>query len=264
MLPTGSIQFHFDLSSIWEVKNAITNIEFHFMVQHSGDGLEVSVGFCKITQYICTPVTSVVAPSTVEGYSVVMVSVTSLALSSPDNNVLTFTVETNGEVVDTTVSEKISEPFVIVCSSTIPSRAPSFLIHKHKRSVPGSATVPRGNASETTSQPLLGEEGQSIYQRDAVTCVLKSNPIKFADLGIRNVARPTVMDIKRCSGGCPFERTYSNKGVKHTELMALQASSYVSCRPLTYGATTLLYSNADASFSLVVEADMIALSCGCR
>ena len=100
--------------------------------------------------------------------------------------------------------------------------------------------VQGGNTSETTSQHLLGEGGQSIYQRDAVTCVLKSNPIKFADLGITNVARPTVMDIKRCSGGCSFEKTYSNKGVKHTELMARQVSSNVSCRPLTYGATTVV------------------------
>ena len=52
-----------------------------------------------------------ILPSTVEGYSVVMATVASLALSCPHNNVLTFTAVSNAEVANTTVSEKTSEPF---------------------------------------------------------------------------------------------------------------------------------------------------------
>lgn len=264
VLASGSVQFQFDLTSIWEIKDNITRLDLHFMIRYNGKGLDVTVNFCKITQYICTPLTGVVVtPSAEKGYSVVTVSVMSLALSPPDNNVLTFTVETNGDVVKSTVSENVCEPFVIVCSSVVPSRAPSFVSKKHRRSViSDTATLQGGNTSE--SQPLAGVEDHHTVKRHTVTCVLKSHVVHFAQLGITNVASPTSMDIKNCAGGCAFENTYSNKGVKHSELMALHAESYVSCRPLTYGADTILYFNPDASFSVVVEANIRALSCGCR
>ena len=264
MLASGSVQFQFDLTSIWEVKDNFTRLDLQFMIQYNGKGLDVSVNFCKITQYICTPLTGVVVtPSAEKGYSVVTVSVMSLALSPPDNNVLTFTVKTNGDVVQSTVSENVCEPFVIVCSSVIPSRAPSFVSKKHRRSVVGdTATFQGGNTSR--SQPLVGVEGHLAVKRHTVTCILKNHVVNFAQLGITNVASPTSMDIKNCAGGCAFENTYSNQGVKHSELLALHAESYVSCRPLTYGAATVLYFNPDASFSLVVETNIRAVSCGCR
>lgn len=236
------------------------------MVQYSGEDFTVSVNFCKITLYICSPVSTVtVTPAADKGYYEVTVPVASLALSPPDNNVLTFTIETNGKVVNSTVDEQICEPYVVVCSSVIPSKAPTLESPKHKRSVAmDTATVQGSDTGEFHA--MLGEEVRhaEVVKRHTVTCILTNHVVTFRDLGIRNVAQPTHMDIKRCSGGCAIEDTYSNKGVKHTELMSLHPDFHVSCRPLTYGAETVLYFNPDASFSLVVEKNIRATSCGCR
>ena len=261
VLSSGAIRFHFDLASIWEIKDNVTKIELNFMIHHSGeDSLKVAVKFCKITQYICDPVATVVTPSTVDGYSVVTVLVTSLALSPPDNSILTFTVKTNGNVVESTVSEFICEPLLLVCSTSIPSAAPSFRTRKQKRSV--ASTLQGGN--DSYDHVLTEGEEHHAVKRLTATCLLRSHVVKFAELGISNVASPTSMDIQKCSGGCAVENTYSNNGVKHTELMALDGGTYVSCSPLTYGADVVIYSNPDGSFSIVVEENIKALSCGCR
>lgn len=261
VLSSGTIRLHFDLTSIWEIKDNVTKIELNFMIHYSGDAsLKVAVKFCKITQYICDPVSTVVTPSTVDGYSIVTVLVTSLALSPPDNSILTFTVKTNGNVVDSTVSELICEPLLIVCSTSIPSAAPSFRIHKQKRSI--ASTLEGGN--DSYDHVLTEEKGHHAVKRLTVTCILSSHVVKFSELGISNVASPTSLDIQKCSGGCAAENTYSNNGMKHTELMALDGGTYVSCSPLTYGADVVIYSNPDGSFSIVVEENIIAMSCGCR
>ena len=244
----------------------MTNIDLNFMVQHSGDDFAVSVNFCKITLYICSPVSTVtVTPAADEGYYDVTVPVASLALSPPDNNILTFSIQTNGRIVNSTVAEKICEPYVVVCSSVVPSKAPTFESQKQKRSVPSDAVTAQASVASAI-HAMLGEEGRhtEVVKRHTVTCVLTSHVVTFRDLGIRNVALPTYMDIKKCSGGCALENTYSNNGVKHTELMSLHPDFKISCRPLTYGAETVLYFNSDASFSLVVEKNIRATSCGCR
>lgn len=261
VLSSGILRIHYDLTSIWEIKDNITKVELNFMIHYSGDAnLKVAVKFCKITQYICDPVAAVVTPSTVDGYSVVTVLVTSLALSPPDNSILTFTVKTNGIVVDSTVSKLICEPLLVTVSTAIPAAAPSFRTLKQKRSV---ASTLQG-ANDSYNHVLTEEEGHHAVKRLTVTCLLSSHVVKFTELGISNVASPTSLDIQKCSGGCAVENTYNNNGVKHTELMALNGGTYVSCTPLTYGADTVIYSNPDGSFSIVVEENIIALSCGCR